>query len=319
MRACPFCGETSSARFGERFGAVYLRCSRCRSVFMDLALERFSAIHEQAFTDDEFADRFDLSTSATPDHSTWSRIAKTLKMPRTVLEIGPGTGHLLAAARAAGCEIHGVESSARHRDLIMRQWRIPTLGDLSELGSTRVDAIVAVNVLEHVYDVCGFMRALGTYLRPKGNIFISTVNARAFSARLLGVRWAMFKPADHVSFPSAEGMRSVAKAAGVTVGDLWTGELPLETPVSVAVALRDMVAERKSLRMNRSLGRDGPPSALPNINAAPDRRGDGRNGRPSVARRLVRAAWRLRPIDPTAPLIGALGGGATVKAIFTAG
>jgi SAM-dependent methyltransferase len=304
-RACPCCDARDARPFGRRLDATFLCCRRCRSIFRDLSLAEFESLHATAFEDSEFSSRIELFQGKEPDRSTWAEVLAALGVARRVLEIGPGTGHLLAAARDAGCEVFGVETSGFHRELMRRLWGIETVAGFDEVPSGRLfDAVVAINVYEHVYDVVGFLRSIAALLAPGGRVFVSTCNAGAFVARLSGTRWAMFKQVDHVSFPSGEGMRTSAERAGLRATRIWTHELPFETPIGILVAARD------SWRESRTRADEPTPPPVVASGARDERHDHG------LARRWLRLIYRLRAIDPTAPLLSWLHGAATVKSVL---
>lgn len=297
-RACPFCARGETVPYGRRGRTAFVRCGSCRSILMELSPEAFGGLHDAAFVDDDFAGRLALLHGESPDQATWAEVAAALGSTRRVLEIGPGTGHALAAARAAGCEVWGIETSASHRELMSRLWGLSSVERFEDLPpGLRFDAAFAINVVEHVYDVRGLLAAVGERLEPGGRFFFSTVNAGAFVARLCGTRWAMFKQPDHVSFPSTEGIAAVARRAGLAPIRIWSGELPFETPVSVLVAWRD------ALR-----GDDGPVAA-----ASPSANGTQAHG---IGRRLLPFVYRQRWIDPISPLLALSGVASTVKAVL---
>jgi SAM-dependent methyltransferase len=274
---------------------------------MELTPESFRGLHDAAFEDDEFAERTALVHGATPDRATWDEVASALGSSRRVLEIGPGTGHVLAAARDAGCEVWGIETSATHRELISRLWGISTVASFDQLPQGALfDAVFAINVVEHVYDVREFLHAIAARLEPGGRFFFSTVNANAFTAKLCGTWWAMFKQPDHVSFPSYAGIDAVAARAGLTPVRIWSGELPFETPVSLLVAVRD------------ALRSDATPAAPAPRIPAPAGSGTLQNAAPNhgIGRRLLPFVYRQRWIDPTSALLGLSGAAGSVKAVL---
>ena len=166
----------------------------------------------------------------------------------SLLEIGPGTGHLLAAAHKAGRSVTAVESSEVHRTFIRKTWGIHSLyPDIAAVPhGVSFDAVVAINVLEHVYDIAGFLRSIAEVLAPHGVLFVSTVNAVSLEAVLLRSWWSMCKVHDHVSFPSPGGMARAAQATGLRAERVWSTELPFELPVSALVAARDWARTRRS-------------------------------------------------------------------------
>ncbi|WP_165485379.1 class I SAM-dependent methyltransferase [Protofrankia symbiont of Coriaria ruscifolia] len=307
-RECPFCGASGARYYGNRDTAVWAACRACRSIFRDISATDFEDLHKQAEDGTTLIPRAVGASGDQPHTDAWQTLGLA---GSTVLEIGPGSGHLLAAARDAGRQVWGVETNPAHRAHIASAWGIRTVHPaLSDLPPGRTfDAIVAINVLEHVHDIRGFLRALRTRLAPDGEIFISTSNSSCIVPGVVGPWWSMFKEVDHVAFPSAAGMSAVAAAAGLAVGRVWTGELPLETPIGLAVAVRDYFRCRRSEAGRRDAAPGRPPAAgAPAIRAAHEAADRRTNGR----------AHRFRPgWEPSARLMARLGRAASIKAVLT--
>jgi SAM-dependent methyltransferase len=273
----------------------------CRSVFRDITPGMFEQLHDEARHDHHFVDTVVSVSGMDPATAQWNKLA----IPgASLLEIGPGTGHLLAAAHKDGRTVAAVETSEVHRTFIRDTWGIGALyPDMPAVPrDLAFDAIVMINVLEHVYDIAGFLRSAAGLLAPGGVMLVSTVNAVSLEAALLRGWWSMCKEHDHVSFPSPAGLASAGRAAGLRAERLWSAELPFEFPVSVAVAARDWAQARHGRRGNASSGhRAGP--APDGINTA-------------AKARLARLYSAGAGLDPAARLLGALGRAATVKARF---
>jgi 2-polyprenyl-3-methyl-5-hydroxy-6-metoxy-1,4-benzoquinol methylase len=297
-RACPFCCNESFGIFGTR-DDLWVRCKSCRSVFRDITAEKFERLHGEAFRDTHFVDSHIAVSGLEPRRKLWDELA----LPgESMLEIGPGTGHLLAAAHEAGRSVTAVESSEVHRSFIQETWGIDSLySDITAVPrGLSFDAVVAINVLEHVYDITNFLRSIAEVLAPNGVVFVSTVNAVSLEAVLLRNWWSMCKEHDHVSFPSPDGMARAAKAADLRAERLWSTELPFELPVSALVSARDRVRARRG----------------PTIPVSDDRLVGSSAERVNTASkaRLDRFYSVGAYFDPTSRLLGALGRAATVKA-----
>jgi SAM-dependent methyltransferase len=198
--------------------------------------------------------------------------------------------------------VTGVESSEAHRTFIRDTWGIHSLyADIAAVpDGLFFNAIVAINVLEHVYDIANFLRSIKKLLAPNGVLFVSTVNAASLEATLLRNWWSMCKEHDHVSFPSPDGMARAAQAIDLRTERVWSSELPFELPISTLVAARDWTRARRGLSSAASDGHSAGRAAEA-VNAA------------SKAR-LARFYSISAPFDPTSRLLGALGRAATVKA-----
>lgn len=288
--------------FGRRGRAVFVKCTSCASVFQTLSPGEFALLHEDAFTDESFVEGVAGALGDEPDRRTWEELRPHLP-GQTYLEIGPGSGHLLAAAHEAGRTVTGIEASAVHRDFIRRTWGLdavyPSFAEIPD--GARFDAIVAMNTVEHVYDIGPFLAGVRALLAPTGVFFISTVNPAALSGKLVRAYWSMCKPLDHVSFPSAEGLRAAGAEAGMSVGKVWYGELPLETPISVVVAARDFLRDR---RAGTPGSEDGAGTAEPSLASSG-----------GIAGRAISLVFdKGRGLDPTSWALGRLGMATMIKA-----
>jgi 2-polyprenyl-3-methyl-5-hydroxy-6-metoxy-1,4-benzoquinol methylase len=277
----------------------WLRCRACRSVYRDIAPDKFAQLHTDAGEDPRFCESLVETLGHQPASQSWDHLA----LPgSSVLEIGPGTGHLLAAAQKAGRCVTAVEASEMHRRFIKETWGIGSVyADISELPRGLLfDVIVAINVVEHIYDIAAFFRFVAGALAPNGVFFISTPNAASLEATVLRAWWSMCKEIDHVSFPTSEGMARASQAAGLRAERVWSSELPLEFPISILVAARDWTQVR--LRPASVPGDVQASGSLPE------------NGHRSSTARLARFYGLSSRFDPTSRLLASLGRAGTIKA-----
>jgi len=310
-RRCPFCRSDSSRTIGTRVD-VWAKCLNCRSVFRDITPARFQQIHDEAFQDRTHIDSTRAFVGDKPLRAVWD----SLSLPGgSVLEIGPGSAHLLAAARQAGCSVEAVESSAVHRKYITDQWGIDSVyATIDGVPAGRTfDTVVAINVFEHIYDIADFLSAVREVLAPGGTFFLSTPNAVSLEATALGVWWSMCKVHDHVAFPSSAGLAVAARESGLRVGRIWSAGLPFEFPVSALVAGRDR------MRAARGVGepaQTAEPARSPSGPPAPPAPEVGRVG-PAAKAALTRFYSVAASLDPAYRVLGSLGRAGCVKARLT--
>lgn len=307
-RRCPFCRSNVSRPIGTRVD-VWAKCLNCRSVFRDITPARFQELHDEAFQDSTHIDSTRAFAGDEPLRAVWD----ALSLPgNSVLEIGPGSGHLLAAARQAGCTVQAVESSAVHREYIRDAWGIDSVcATMDEIPAGRTfETIVAINVFEHVYDIAAFLRSVRAMLAPGGTFFLSSPNAVSLEATVLGTWWSMCKVHDHVSFPSSAGLAAAARDNGLGVGRIWSAGLPFEFPVSALVAARDR------LREGRAVGGPGPsPAAGPASTRARAGRAQPGGGMNAAAKAALGRFYSMaRPFDPAYRALAALGRAGCVQA-----
>jgi SAM-dependent methyltransferase len=255
----------------------------------------------EAYESGEFLGRISEWLGSEPDYETFDEY-RPYMVGNSLLEIGPGSGHFLAAAKDNGFRVSGVELSRAHREYILSRWGIEVLGDPIEqnkIPAESFDNIVSFNCLEHIPNPAEHLRGMSRTVRPGGCVLISTCNADALAARVVGKWWAMYRVPDHVSIPSRRSLGPLGRQAGLIPVRIWSSEYPLETPGSIAVALRDWWTSNTSHGPNRTVGNGVEPEP-----AVPSRR--------RIGQRLMRSAI----FSPVAKTISAFGAGGSIKVLY---
>jgi SAM-dependent methyltransferase len=139
-----------------------------------------------------------------------------------LLQVGCGHGLLLDEARRRGYQVQGVELSAaaaRHAreqlGLDVREQPLEQAALAAAAGGERYDAILAVDVLEHLEDPLGAIERLGAVLAPAGALLITTPDPSSFAARVTGARWWGYEPA-HTCLMPRRTLREAIRARGLT-------------------------------------------------------------------------------------------------------
>ena len=105
------------------------------------------------------------------------------------------------------------------------RYRCGAAEDLVAEGAA-VDAVTALEVIEHVEDQAGFMAALAALTRPGGHVFVSTLNrtTRSLAVAKIGAEYiARVLPTgthDWRRFVPPEALAGYARAAGLVVTDI---------------------------------------------------------------------------------------------------
>ena len=79
-----------------------------------------------------------------------------------------------------------------------------------------------IEVIEHVADVSTLLVASRRLLRPGGALYITTPHGRGISARLLGTRWSVVGPPEHLQLFSTRGLRTALARSGLELRWLRT-------------------------------------------------------------------------------------------------
>jgi len=229
MVRCGVCGE-EDADFSAvtRYpgdGAQYYACPVCRAVFLfplpakesNLEFEGRETARRLSWADRERLEYFKIRLDWVNQGLPPGRSARRL------LEVGCGSGVLLELARACGWNVAGVELSA---DLAEQARRLNPGVEIFEcdvleqpLPEGAYDAVLALDVLEHVLSPRDMLLRLHRALRPGGVILLQTPNAGSLRYRLHGERWNMLIPEYHFHLFASRSLRRLLQECGFDV--LW--------------------------------------------------------------------------------------------------
>ena len=240
VRSCPACLSRNAAPVGAKSGFELARCVACRTLFTaELPANSDPRFYEEVYEDSGLDDLPDIVRIRTAE------IVETFNPWRgngRLLDVGCGVGHVLQAAVTAGWQPEGVEvAESAVRQLTSRGFTVRR-GFLNELeySSDLFDVVVANGVIEHVRDVDAFVAECVRVLKPEGLFYVTTPNGVACSARLLGIRWSVVDPPDHLQLFTARGIRSLFDRHSLTIRKRLTeGFNPLEVIARVRRANDD--------------------------------------------------------------------------------
>ncbi|MGH2767768.1 MAG: bifunctional glycosyltransferase/class I SAM-dependent methyltransferase [Actinomycetota bacterium] len=138
---------------------------------------------------------------------------------RRLLEVGANVGLFLDVARSRGWEAWGIEPSEwavrTGRDRFAVDLRVGTVEDLEE-PEERYDAVVALDVLEHLSDPLGALLRLRRVLDEEGILVLTTVNVSGLHAKLRRRRWPWFIQI-HLYYFSPETLAALLEKAGFQI------------------------------------------------------------------------------------------------------
>jgi len=118
-----------------------------------------------------------------------------------LLDIGCGGGLLSEPMTRLGFEVLGADASAKNiktasihaeEQGLAIDYRATTAEALAEAGE-RFDAILNMEVIEHVADLNLFLTSCASMLKPSGLMFVATINrtAKAFALAIVGAEYVL--------------------------------------------------------------------------------------------------------------------------------
>ena len=171
------------------------------------------------------------------------RLAQTIiefeafRQRNTWLDVGCGAGTLVKAADRGGWSVTGTEVSPVAAEAVSAHGYDVLVGELGELDlpEKSFDVVSLVEVIEHVPGPNELLTQVCRLVRPGGAVYITTPHARGISGRLLGSRWSIVSPPEHLQLYSTAGIRSSFRSAGLTIHRVRTHTV---NPYELVAALR---------------------------------------------------------------------------------
>ncbi len=175
------------------------------------------------------------------------------------LDVGCGAGTLMRAASSEGWDVVGTEVAPAAANAVRAAGLDVRTGVLADLDLPRAgfDVVSVVEVIEHVPDPVGLLAESTALVRPGGAVYLTTPHGRGISARLLGTRWSVVCPPDHLQLFSDRGLEVALRRTGLVTRSVRTHAV---NPYELVAAMRTKVdgqpfaaRTESSYRLNEAL------------------------------------------------------------------
>jgi 2-polyprenyl-3-methyl-5-hydroxy-6-metoxy-1,4-benzoquinol methylase len=149
------------------------------------------------------------------------RIEMLLGGAGRLLDVGCGDGLLLDQAQGRGWEPWGLEVSETLVNQIRDRHRLMDVfcGTLSKAAypSAFFDAVVVINVIEHLRDPAETMAKVSRIVQPGGVVAVHTPHVDSLEARWRGPAWHHYEPLEHFYYFGANTLVLLLEKSGLEV------------------------------------------------------------------------------------------------------
>ncbi|WP_405221426.1 bifunctional 2-polyprenyl-6-hydroxyphenol methylase/3-demethylubiquinol 3-O-methyltransferase UbiG [Lentisalinibacter sediminis] len=159
----------------------------------------------------------------------------------SVLDVGCGGGILSESMAHLGASVHGIDVVEKnigiarahaHESGRRVRYDCVTAESLAAAGA-RYDVVLNMEVVEHVADLPGFMRACTRLVGEDGVMFVSTINRTPLSWLPKGThRWSLFRKPDEIRQLLERGRLETLTETGVRVNP-FTKRMSLQSSNAV--------------------------------------------------------------------------------------
>ena len=143
-----------------------------------------------------------------------------------LMEIGCGSGFLLKTAISRGWQADALELSPELASLAGQLNPSSNITVANVLdhnsGNSNYDAVMALDVVEHVLDPELMLKNCQAMLKPSGLLLIQTPNTRGLRSRTQKARWDMRDSSQHINLFSDRGLEGLLEKTGFEVVMLRT-------------------------------------------------------------------------------------------------
>ena len=119
----------------------------------------------------------------------------------TVLEIGSGTGKLLAKCKEVGWKTIGIEPSLEARKIAKETNHIELIENINTVKEKKnsIDRVMLWHVLEHIPNIDEEFVKINLLLKDDGKLIIAVPNSKAYDAEKYQENWAGYDVPRHLS------------------------------------------------------------------------------------------------------------------------
>ncbi|MBN2484683.1 MAG: class I SAM-dependent methyltransferase [Bacteroidales bacterium] len=120
---------------------------------------------------------------------------------KKILDIGCGTGHFLNYMQHKGFQVSGVEIEPSARKFAMENFNLAVRSPretLNEKHTGEFDVVTLWHVLEHIYDIKGYLEWIFDSLKPNGFLFVALPNFDSYDAQKYAKYWAAYDVPRHL-------------------------------------------------------------------------------------------------------------------------
>jgi SAM-dependent methyltransferase len=225
--ACVACGGKGHSLYAVKAGHKVWKCGSCGTLFL-FPLPRPSET-ESIYGKEYFAGAregfgyVDYDADKEAMRSVFERYLRDFKriLGKTgrLLDIGAATGYFMKIAEEKGWKTCGVEISpyaaelGRSRGLDIETGTIHS----TAFGQESFDMVTMWDVVEHVPDPILDIGKACSLLRPGGLLAINTPDSGSRFARVMGSRWHLLVPPEHIFYFNRDSLITILDKSGFEI------------------------------------------------------------------------------------------------------
>jgi len=222
---CPICQTDKIKYYSSKNDYKLYRCLKCNLVFVWPIPADLNNIYNKEYFKNESGGSFgysDYDRDKEPMREIFAAYIKrieNLTAGRNIFDVGAATGYFLNLAKIQGWRTAGIEISDYAAKVARTRGHEVLCGHLPEIKiEDKFDAVTMWDVLEHLDNPEEYLRAVNKILvSNNGWLIVNTVNRDSLWARLLGSRWHLIVPPEHLFYYSRKSLKILLERTGFEI------------------------------------------------------------------------------------------------------
>lgn len=217
---CPVCLSLDTHRYCSKDSSEYFACRQCQALFQHPIPDRHAMLQyaEKEYAAGVYGEYVGAREMKLAHFAARMDLMRPRVRQGALLDVGCSCGYFMEVALREGFDVRGLEFSQNAIDAASPEVRSriirTSVNELSGEHEQAYDVITAFDIIEHLERPIEFLRQARRLLRPGGAIVISTPDADHWLRPLMGARWPMLQPMQHLTIFSRASMRVALDAAG---------------------------------------------------------------------------------------------------------
>ncbi len=227
--ACPVC-EAEGTHIYNKDGFHIARCAECKTLFVENPPRDTSFVYDAGYFFGSAHGGGYGSYDAEKEtmRRTFEQCLDMIaehKQGGSLFDVGAATGYFLAIARERGYQVSGIDISPAATEEAKKKGIDVATGTFETIHypENAFNVVTMFDVLEHVPSPRSLLAHAQSILKTGGIVMGSTPDSGSINARLMGKRWHMLFPPEHLVLMNDRSLRLALAKEGFET--LWTGRI----------------------------------------------------------------------------------------------
>lgn len=223
--SCVACSKKSFDFFANKNNFDLYRCKNCGLIFVWPIPQSTNDLYSQDYFDGAKHGfgyvnyEEDKSTMSETFNVYLQKIEQFALNKGKLLDIGAATGFFAQLALARGWDANGIEVSDYAANIARQKGLNVISGTLesANFNPASFDVVTLWDVIEHLTDPPSSIKIIHSILKEGGIVVINTPDSSSLTAKILGKRWHLLVPPEHLFYFNRKGLAELLKHNGFEV------------------------------------------------------------------------------------------------------